>query len=83
MLEDLSFEQPKTKSMIEVFQKLGANNKPVVVLHGENENVEKSIRNIPGALALQTNKINVYDLLNHGQLVITRQAVERIEEVLA
>ena len=83
VLESLNFAEPKTKRMIQILEKLGANNKPLLVLEADNENAAKSIRNIPGAAALPSDKINVYDLLKHGQLVITQQAVENIEEVLA
>lgn len=83
VLDSMSFEEPKTKRMIQVLDKLGAANKPLVVLRDVDQNVVKSVRNIPGALAITSHQINVYDLLNHGQLVITRGAVERLEEVLA
>jgi large subunit ribosomal protein L4 len=83
VLESLNFEGPKTKRMISLLEKLDAKSKPILILQEANDNVQKSVRNIPGALCLTTHQINVYDLLNHGQLVITRDAVERLEEVLS
>jgi large subunit ribosomal protein L4 len=82
VLDSLNFDEPKTKRMLQILAKLGAD-RPLLVLEAENENAVKSIRNIPGALALTSGKINVYDLLNHSQLVLTRQAVANLEEVLA
>ena len=82
VLDQFSFEEPKTKRMLEVLAKLNASQKPLVILHEEDPNVEKSLRNIPGALTLKSDKINVYDLLNQGSLVITQEAIQHLEEVL-
>jgi large subunit ribosomal protein L4 len=48
-----------------------------------NENVIKSAHNIPGVRTSLTNTINVYDILNHDNLVITKEAVAKLEEVYA
>lgn len=84
VLDALKFEAPKTKSMIEVLEnlKIGAG-KALIVQADFNENVVKSARNIPGVATLSAEGLNVYDILSHDHLVITRDAVGRIEEALA
>ena len=58
-------------------------NKALIITADFVENVEKSSRNIPGVKAINSNGLNVYDILNHNKLFITKDAVARIEEVLA
>jgi len=83
VLESLDFPEPKTKQMLEVLANLGIKERVLVVLDESNENVEKSGRNIPGVSFLTADKVNVYDLLDHQWVLITRQAVVRLEEVFA
>ena len=83
VLEDLVFEQPKTKAMLEVLNNLKANKKSLIVLGEANDNVVLSARNLPGVQTLTANSINVLDLLHYDTLVVTKDAVQKIEEVLA
>jgi large subunit ribosomal protein L4 len=55
----------------------------LIVTADVNETVELSARNIPGITVLTANSINVLDVLNHEKLVITKAAVQKVEEVLA
>jgi large subunit ribosomal protein L4 len=82
VLDQLNFDEIKTKQMVEVLNNLKVDKKALVVTADNAENVEKSARNIPGVKPLGADGINVYDLLNHDALVITKDAVARIEEVL-
>jgi large subunit ribosomal protein L4 len=82
VLDQLAFDQIKTKQMVEVLNNLKVAKKALVVTVDNTESVEKSARNIPGVKPLGADGINVYDLLNHDALVITKDAVARIEEVL-
>lgn len=82
VLDSLNFAAPKTKDMVKVLNNLNARN-ALVVTAQLDENVFKSARNIPGVKPVTAAGINVYDLLKHGSLVITRDAVARVEEVLA
>jgi large subunit ribosomal protein L4 len=68
--------------MAALFQKIGVA-KPLVVTDVQNEVVEKSTRNIPGTTVLHVDGLNVYDIVNHPALVLTREAVLRAEEALA
>ncbi|GFZ32851.1 50S ribosomal protein L4 [Clostridium zeae] len=82
VLEGLDFEAPKTKQVISLLNALEAK-KTLIVTAESNENVYKSARNIPGVAVVPVNNINVYDLLKYDKLVITKDAVAKIEEVYA
>ncbi|MEX5285611.1 50S ribosomal protein L4 [Selenomonas sputigena] len=83
VLDDLGFDVPKTKSVVKMLGDFGVDAKSLIITLDENENVERSARNIPGVKAINTTGLNVYDILNHTKLFITKAAIERIEEVLA
>lgn len=83
VLEELKLEQPRTKEMAGILRTLAGKNKALVVTAAREPNVELSARNIPGVSFLTSEGINVYDLLAHDKLVITKDAVARVEEVLA
>lgn len=83
VLEELSFDKPKTSQMVEVLRNLeleGA--KVVIVIPKKDTNVYLSARNIPGVKTLVVDALNAYDLLNNDYLVIVNEAIEKIEEVL-
>ena len=83
VLDELNFEQPKTKNMLGVLVNLNVERKALIVTADDNSNVNKSARNIPGIKPLISASLNVYDILNCDKLVMTREAVARVEEVLA
>jgi large subunit ribosomal protein L4 len=82
VLESLNFEAPKTKNIIEMLKALEAN-KALIITAESNEVVYKSARNIQGINIIPANNINVYDLLKYEKLIITKDAVSKIEEVYA
>ena len=83
VLDSIDFAAPKTKEMVKMLNDFSVDSKALIITAGEAENVEKSSRNIPGVKAINTNGLNVYDILNHNKLFITKDAITRIEEVLA
>lgn len=84
VVEDISFAEAKTKQVVKMMGDFAATCKKSLIITAEVvENVEKSSRNIPGIKALTSNGINVYDLLHHDKVFITKDAIARIEEVLA
>ena len=83
VLDDLQFDAPKTKSVVNMLGDFGIDAKSLIITLDENENVELSSRDIPGVKAINTMGLNVYDILNHTKLFITKAAIEKIEEVLA
>ncbi|EOU1136356.1 50S ribosomal protein L4 [Clostridium perfringens] len=82
VLEDLTFEAPKTKEAVKMLNAFEAK-KTLIITAEVNENVYKSARNIEGVTVIPVNNINVYDLLNCKTLMITKEAVNKIEEVYA
>lgn len=83
VLESLAFEAPKTKEFKTVLSGLSVNTKALIVTAGLEENVALSARNIPGVTVVTADGINVLDVLNHDKLIMTKAAVEKVEEVLA
>lgn len=82
VVDSLAISEPKTKTMVNILENLKAN-KAVIVTVEYEDSVSKSARNIPGVLTLTSDGINVYDLLAHDHLVITKDAVSKVEEALA
>ena len=83
VLDALDFEAPKTKEVVKLLKAFDVDKKALIITADETENVERSSRNIPGVKAIHTMGLNVVDILNHDKLFITKDAVSRIEEVLA
>lgn len=83
VLDQLNFDNIKTKQMVSVLNSLNVDKSALIVLEGKNENVEKSARNIPGVKTALVNTINVFDILKHDKFIITKDAVEKVEEVYA
>ncbi|WDN93025.1 50S ribosomal protein L4 [Bacillus velezensis] len=83
VLEDLTLDTVKTKEMAAVLKGLSVEKKALIVTADANEVVSLSARNIPGVTVVQANGINVLDVVNHEKLLITKAAVEKVEEVLA
>ncbi len=81
VLERFDVEAPKTKVMLDFLMAINSGKKPLFVLHETNMSVVKSAANIPGAEVMHVDSINVYDLLNHDQLIATPEAVKKLEEV--
>ena len=82
VLENIDLPEIKTKAMVSVCESLELG-KALFVMDGSNKNVMLSARNIPTIKTAGVNTINVYDILNHESLVVTKEAVEKIQEVYA
>ena len=82
VMEDLAFEAIKTKQVAEMLKTLGYN-KTLIVTAESNEVAYKSARNIAGVSVIPANNINVYDLLKFEKVIMTKDAVSKIEEVYA
>ncbi|MGQ0453427.1 50S ribosomal protein L4, partial [Bacillus sp. SS-TM] len=83
VLEDLVLNAPKTKDMLAVLKGLTVEKKALIVTADANESVELSARNIPGVTVITADGVNVLDVLHHDKLIMTKAAVEKVEEVLA
>ena len=83
VVDDIKCEGYKTKTMVEMLKALGAEKKSLIVLPEINATVIKSCANIPGVATTLYNTINVYDILNAGTFIVSKAAVEKLEEVFA
>ena len=83
VVDSLVLDKPKTKDMIKILSNLKAGRKTLVVMPERDENVILSSRNIPGVKTAYVNTINVYDILNCDSFLITKDAVNKVEEVYA
>lgn len=83
VLDELKLDVPKTKDMIKLLENLKVNNKALVVTLEKEDTVFKSARNIPGVKSISVPGLNVYDLLAYNTLLITKDAVAKVEEVFA
>ncbi len=83
IIDQISFDSPKTKEMVNVMTALNAPRKPLLVTDIYDENVFLSGRNINGLINLDAAGINVLDIVNAHKLILTKDAVSKIEEVLA
>jgi large subunit ribosomal protein L4 len=84
VIEALSFDAPKTKAFAEVMKKMNAyGGKVLVVLDKPDQNVIKSARNVPGARVTLAEMVNPYQVLWADKIVMTRDAMKKMEEVFA
>ena len=81
VLDKLAFEAPKTKEMIKVLENVKAAGKALIVTEGTDEVVMKSAANIPGVQVSNVGQMNVYEIVNHTNLILTQDAVKKLEEV--
>lgn len=80
VVNGFEMDKPSTKAMKNFMESIKAD-KALVVFHSGNDNLVRSVRNIPGARVINVASINVYDLLNSKSLVVTPEVVARLEEV--
>jgi len=84
VLEDLSFDSPKTKSFLALLSGLSlTDKKTILVLPEENKNVYLSSRNLPKSKVVTVNDVNTYQLLNADHLVICEGSVSKLETILS
>ncbi|MFC4811536.1 50S ribosomal protein L4 [Paenibacillus sp. GCM10023250] len=83
VLDQLAFAQPKTKEFATILNNLKVARKALVVTANYEDNVALSARNIPNVKFVAADGINVLDVVKYDQLIITKEAVEKVQEVLA
>ena len=81
VLESLTVEEIKTKTIVNMLNALGADRKVLLVLPAKDEKVILSARNIPGVKTALVNTLNVYDILNCDKFIVVKDAVAQLEEV--
>ncbi|MCR4398473.1 MAG: 50S ribosomal protein L4 [Firmicutes bacterium] len=82
VLNELNLEAPKTKEMAAILSNIGASRSALIVTANRDETVTKSTRNLEGIAVSTAREINVYDVVSHDKLVMTREAVSEVEGVL-
>lgn len=83
VVDNIAVEGFKTKAVVEMLSKLGANKKALIVMPELDQKLIKSAANIPGVKTALVNTINVYDILNYDKFIVAKGALEKIEEVYA
>ncbi|MEE0741302.1 MAG: 50S ribosomal protein L4 [Emergencia sp.] len=81
VLDELKFDAPKTKDMVKVLEAVKADKKALIITASKDENVVRSAANIPGVKTALVGTMNVYEIVNHGSFIVTKEAIEKIEEV--
>lgn len=82
ILDGFAIQQPKTKEMISVLKNLGLIDKSVLIVVAEKDDViTRSARNIPGVGIVRVSDLNAYDVLAFNTLLMTKDAVTRLEEI--
>ncbi len=82
VVDDIKLDEIKTKSMVKMVGSFGAK-KALIVMDRKDDNVILSARNIPGVTTVTSNALNVFDILKYDKMIISKSAVEQIEEVYA
>ena len=83
VIDEIKFEEPKTKDMVKMLEAVKASKKALIVMAEKDENVIKSAANIPGVRTALVGTMNVYEIINHTNLILSQDAVKKIEEVYA
>jgi large subunit ribosomal protein L4 len=81
VVDELSFEAPKTKEMVAFLGNVGAEKKALIVTAAKDDNVVKSAGNIPGVETTYVGRMNVYEIMKYTSFIVTKDAVGKIEEV--
>jgi len=83
VVDTIALDVPKTKEMVSILGNLKAGKKALIVTPDYDKTVHLSARNIPGVKVVTASGVNVLDILNHDTLIMTKEAAEKVEEVLA
>lgn len=81
VLDELKLDAPKTKEMVNILSNVKAGKKALIVTAEKDENIVKSAANIPGVRTALVGTMNVYEIVNHSSFIVTKEAVEKIQEV--
>lgn len=81
IVDNLKFDEPKTKEMVKVLSNLNAAKKALIITDVKDDNLIKSAANLKGIRTALVGTMNVYEIINHTSLIITKEAVEKIQEV--
>lgn len=83
VVDEIKMSEPKTKAFNEFLKAIKADKKALIVTDGKDENVVRSARNIAGVHTSMAQNINVYDLLKYNSLVLSKDALNVVQEVFS
>ena len=83
VVDSIALDEIKTKKVCEMLTNLKVNTSALIVTNEKNDNVVKSANNIQGVATTFMGSLNVYDILKYDVMVVTKDAVSKIEEVYA
>ena len=83
VIDELKFDAPKTKDFVKFLENIKVSDKALVVLSENDKNVILSADNLPNVETEQVGELNTYDVMKAQTLIVTKDAVARIEEVYA
>ena len=83
VVDEIAMTEIKTKTIVNMLSNLKVDSKALIVTCDNDNNVVRSANNIPGVSTSFTGSLNVYEILNHDKLIITKDAVSKLEEVYA
>lgn len=81
VVDDLLITEPKTKAMVQLLDKLNASRSALIVIAEPDQNVIKSARNLSRVKTVVARQLNVLDILSYDHLVMSREALEKVQEV--
>lgn len=82
IVDQITLENPKTKGAVALMKGMELPSKTLFLIDADNENLGFAVRNIPGADVLKVDGLNVYDLLTHEKVVLTKDALAKVESRL-
>ncbi|KPM49885.1 50S ribosomal protein L4 [Jiulongibacter sediminis] len=82
VVEDFALDTPKTKDYINFLNAVGVNGKSLFVVDGNENNLYLSARNVPKTLVSEKNEVNIYDLVNAENILISENALAHLETIL-
>lgn len=82
VVDDIQFEKPKTKEFVKMLEALEVDNKVLLIIAEQDENIIRSANNLPSVKVITVNQINVLDVLLHDKIILTKDAAEEAGEVL-
>ena len=79
IVEDFELPEPKTREMVKVLKGLNLNGKVLLLTGGASENLRRASRNLPGLTVTTAQRVNTYDVVSHGRIVLTESALKQLE----
>lgn len=80
VMDEINVTEPKTRTMVDLLSGIGLKNNVLIIVPEKNVNLELAVRNIPRVNVARVKELNVYSVLSHAKLIVTKDAVERMKE---